>query len=298
MAVQSPSVVLAGAPALSWLADAFVAVAGEDPVAQALLAGVVIATTNLLGASLILVLRDPSERLLDGALGFAAGVMLAAAFTSLILPGIEAAGGNPLPVLFGVLLGAAALDRADLVVPHAHYLLTGRTRSDAANPDESVPGTNERLTPVVLFVLAITLHNMPEGLAVGIGFGSAAAPDATTGIGEALALMLAIGIQNVPEGLAVSVAAVNAGLEKRSYALLAGLRSGLVEIPLAVVGAYAVGFARPLLPYAMGFAAGAMLFVISDEIVPETHTRGNERIATAGTMVGIVVMLYLDVSLG
>jgi len=270
---------------------------GQRLVVQALLGGLVIAGMNLLGASLVLVWRDPSERALDGALGFAAGVMLAASFTSLILPGIEATpGGSPLPVLGGVLLGALFLDRADLLVPHAHYLLTGKRREDAADPSEGIPISEERLAPVVLFILAITLHNMPEGLAVGVGFGSAAAGEAS--LGSAVALMLAIGIQNVPEGLAVSIAAVNAGLDRRFYAMVTGVRSGIVEIPLVLLGALAVTVAAPILPYAMGFAAGAMLFVISDEIVPETHLRGNERVATLGTMVGVVVMLYLDVSLG
>ncbi|MEF8853489.1 MAG: ZIP family metal transporter [Haloarculaceae archaeon] len=273
--------------------DAF---AGQGLFVQALLGGLVIAGMNLLGASLVLVWRDPSERALDGALGFAAGVMLAASFTSLILPGIEATpGGSPLPVLAGVLLGALALDRADVLVPHVHYLLTGRRREDAARPAEDVRIDEERLASVVLFILAITLHNMPEGLAVGIGFGSAAAGDVS--LGSALALMVAIGVQNVPEGLAVSVAAVNAGLDRRFYAMVTGVRSGLVEVPLVLLGALAVTLAEPILPYAMGFAAGAMLFVISDEIVPETHLRGNERVATLGTMVGVVVMLYLDVSL-
>jgi len=270
---------------------------GQRLVVQALLGGLVIAGMNLLGASLVLVWRDPSERALDGALGFAAGVMLAASFTSLILPGIEATpGGSPLPVLGGVLLGALFLDRADLLVPHAHYLLTGKRREDAADPSEGIPISEERLAPVVLFILAITLHNMPEGLAVGVGFGSAAAGEAS--LGSAVALMLAIGIQNVPEGLAVSIAAVNAGLDRRLYAMVTGVRSGIVEIPLVLLGALAVTVAAPILPYAMGFAAGAMLFVISDEIVPETHLHGNERVATLGTMVGVVVMLYLDVSLG
>ncbi|MFB6139227.1 MAG: ZIP family metal transporter [Halosimplex sp.] len=263
---------------------------------QALFGGLVIAGLNFLGASLVFVWRDPSERALDGALGFAAGVMLAASFTSLILPGIEATpGGSPLPVLGGILLGALALDRADVLVPHAHYLLTGKRRADAADPGEEAPVGDDRLTSVILFILAITLHNMPEGLAVGVGFGSAAGDSS---VGSAVALMLAIGIQNVPEGLAVSVAAVNAGLNRRFYAAVTGIRSGLVEIPLVLVGAVAVSLAAPLLPYAMGFAAGAMLFVISDEIVPETHLRGNERVATLGTMLGVVVMLYLDVSLG
>jgi ZIP family zinc transporter len=274
--------------------DVFQQVAGTDPVVQAFVGGLLIAGLNLLGASLVLVWRNPSERALDGALGFAAGVMLAAAFTSLIIPGIEQyAGGNPIPVLAGLSLGVLFLDQADVLVPHAHYLLTGRRRRDAANPGETLPGgiDDERLVPVVLFIFAITLHNVPEGLAVGVGFGSG-------DIHNALILMAAIGIQNVPEGLAVSVAAINAGLDRRAYAAFAGIRAGAVEIPLAVLGALAVSVVEPLLPYAMGFAAGAMLFVISDEIVPETHTSGNERLATMGTMLGVVVMLYLDVSLG
>ncbi|MBO4247396.1 ZIP family metal transporter [Halomicrobium sp. IBSBa] len=277
---------------LQTIPELFVRVVGTDPVVQGLVGGIVIATMNLLGASLVLVWRDPSERALDGALGFAAGVMLAAAFTSLIIPGIEQySGGDPLPTLAGVVLGALFLDQADRFVPHAHYLLTGSRRSDAADPGDRLPGVDERLGAVVLFVLAITLHNMPEGLAVGVGFGSG-------NVEEAIPLMIAIGIQNVPEGLAVSVAAINAGLDRRAYAVFAGIRSGVVEIPLAVLGAVAVSVVAPLLPYAMGFAAGAMLFVISDEIVPETHTRGYERVATLGTMAGVVVMLYLDIALG
>ncbi|MFW6018368.1 MAG: ZIP family metal transporter [Halapricum sp.] len=283
------------------VATAFTDLFGTNSIVHGFVGGLFIATLNLIGASLVLVWRNPSERTLDGALGFAAGVMMAAAFTSLIVPGIELtpdaigwATGllQPVPVLVGVLLGTLALDRGDVVVPHAHYLLTGRKRSDAARPDESIPSVEDpRVASVVLFILAITLHNMPEGLAVGVGFGSG-------NIEDALALMLAIGIQNVPEGLAVSVAAINAGLDRRAYAVFAGIRAGVVEIPLAVAGAAAVVVFEPLLPYAMGFAAGAMLFVISDEIVPETHTRGNERVATLGLMVGIVLMLYLDVALG
>ena len=273
--------------------EAFVRLFGTDPVVHGLIGGIVIAALNLFGASLVFVWRNPSERTMDGALGFAAGVMLAASFTSLIIPGIETySNGNPIPVLVGVGLGALFLDRSDMLVPHAHYLLSGRRRSDAAAPDDdSLPVDDDRLAGVVLFILAITLHNMPEGLAVGVGFGSG-------DLGTAIPLMLAIGIQNIPEGFAVSVAAVNAGLDRRFYAAFAGIRSGVVEIPLAVLGAYAVQTVSTLLPYAMGFAAGAMLFVISDEIVPETHTRGYERVATLGTILGTIVMLYLDISLG
>ncbi|MUV58442.1 ZIP family metal transporter [Halogeometricum sp. CBA1124] len=274
------------------IVDQFSALFGTNPVVHGLVGGLVIAGLNLLGASLVFVWRNPSDRAMDGALGFAAGVMLAASFTSLIIPGIETySNGNPLPVLFGVALGALFLDRSDVLVPHAHFLLSGRRRADAANPGDDLPVDDERLAGVVLFILAITLHNMPEGLAVGVGFGSG---DLST----AIPLMLAIGIQNIPEGLAVSVAAINAGLDKRFYAVFAGVRSGVVEIPLAVLGAYAVQTVSTLLPYAMGFAAGAMLFVISDEIVPETHTKGHERVATLGTIFGVIVMLYLDISLG
>jgi len=148
----------------------------------------------------------------------------------------------------------------------------------------------ERLKAVWLFILAITLHNMPEGLAVGVGFGAG-------DLANAIKLMLAIGIQNIPEGLAVSVSALGAGMGAYFYASLVGVRAGLVEIPLAVFGAWAVELARPLVPYAMGFAAGAMLYVISDEIVPETHRKGHERLATMGTLLGVAVMLYLDVTL-
>jgi len=269
----------------------FARLVGTNPVVQGLVGGLVIAGLNLFGASLVLVWRDPSERALDGALGFAAGVMLAASFTSLLIPGVERyAGGDPLPVLVGVAVGALLLDRSDVLVPHAHYLVAGRLRRDAATGGSSRSVDEDRLSGVVLFVLAITLHNVPEGLAVGVGFGSG---DLVT----AIPLMVAIGVQNVPEGLAVSVAAMNAGLDRRFYAALAGVRSGLVEVPLAVLGAYAVQSVSALLPYAMGFAAGAMLFVVSDEIIPETHVGGNERVATLGLVFGVVAMVYLDVAL-
>jgi ZIP family zinc transporter len=285
---------------VSAVTDLFVRVVGTDPLVQGFVGGLVIASLNLLGAVLVLVWRDPSERALDAALGFAAGVMLSASFTSLIVPGIAfaeapdydalAVGGFEIagiyPVVVGLVAGVLLLDQADRWVPHVHVLITGRVRADAARPEAQA-----RTASVLLFIVAITLHNMPEGLAVGIGFGSG-------NVGDAIALMLAIGIQNIPEGLAVSVAAINAGFDRLSYAALAGIRAGLVEIPLAVLGAVAVSLVTPILPYAMGFAAGGMLFVISDEIVPETHARGHERVATLGTMAGVVVMLYLDVVLG
>lgn len=257
--------------------SAFIAIAGSSPIWQGLVGGFVIALFNLLGALLVVIWRKPSDRFLNGALGFAAGVMLTASFTSLILPGIEQAG--IWPVLIGMMLGVAGMDLGNRLIPHLH-LEKGQEGIET-----------KRLQAVWLFILAITIHNMPEGLAVGVGFGSG-------DIGNALTLMLAIGIQNIPEGLAVSVSALNAGMGSYFYASLVGLRAGLVEIPLALIGAWAVQLAEPVLPYAMGFAAGAMLYVISDEIVPETHTSGHARIATMGTMLGAMVMLYLDVALG
>jgi ZIP family zinc transporter len=274
---------------VSFLHQIFIHLAGTDPILQGLAGGFVIASLNMIGALSVLVWRNPSERSLDGALGFAAGVMLAASFTSLILPGIEI--GGILPVMLGVVIGALILDRADAWVPHVHVLITGRIRDDEARDVHETSGfQHRRIASVILFIVAITLHNMPEGLAVGVGFGSG-------NLDNAIPLMLAIGIQNIPEGLAVAVAALNAGLGSLFYAAVTGIRAGLVEIPLALFGAWAVQLAEPLLPYAMGFAAGAMIYVISDEIIPETHTKGHERIATLGSILGVIVMLYLDVSL-
>lgn len=254
----------------------FVRIAGSDPLLQALAGGLVITLLNTIGALVVLVWRRPSQGFIDGSLGFAAGVMLAASFTSLVLPGIES--GGVLPVLIGMALGALVLERADHWIPHRHAVM-GRE------------GPEARIKAVYLFIIAITLHNMPEGLAVGVGFGSG-------DIGNALKLMMAIGIQNIPEGLAVSVSALSVGMSSYFYASFVGIRAGLVEIPLAIFGTWAVQVADPILPYAMGFAAGAMLYVISDEIVPETHAKGHERLATLGTMLGVIVMLYLDVALG
>lgn len=269
--------------------ELFLRIAGPNPVMQGLVGGTFIALTNLLGAMLVAVWRRPSQRSLDAALGFAAGVMLTASFTSLILPGVDI--GGLLPVVVGIALGVLVLDRADAWVPHVHVLVTGKRRADAAQEAGTDEVRRSRLSAVLLFIVAITLHNVPEGLAVGVGFGAGR-------VSDALALMLAIGIQNVPEGLAVAVAARNAAMGSRSFAALTGIRAGLFELPAAVFGAWLVTAVEPLLPYAMGFAAGAMLFVILDEIVPETHTHGHEQAATLGTMVGVVVMLVLDVALG
>jgi len=272
------------------LEELFLRIAGPHPVWQGLVGGIVIAALNLLGALTVMLVRKPSERFLNASLGFSAGVMLAASFTSLILPGIELAG--VVPVLVGLVLGALALDLADQWIPHLHVALTGHpSAGEQAAAAQDPERRGGRAAAVLLFIVAITLHNLPEGLAVGVGFGSG-------NISQALSLMWAIGLQNIPEGLAVAFTALQAGYGRRFYAAYTGIRAGLVEIPLAVLGAWAVSLAQPILPYAMGFAAGAMLFVISDEIIPETHARGDERLATFGTILGLVVMLYLAVTLG
>jgi ZIP family zinc transporter len=261
----------------SWIESIFLSIAGTNPIWQGLVGGLIIAFFNGLGALMVLIWRNPSEKFLNAALGFAAGVMLAASFTSLILPGIEF--GGVWPVIIGMALGIIFLDLADHLAPHEHPV-----------KGHEGPQT-KKMRAVWLFIIAITLHNAPEGLAVGVGFGAG-------DVSNALKLMLAISIQNIPEGLAVSVAALSVGLGTYFYASFVGIRAGLVEIPLALFGAWAVTIAAPILPYAMGFAAGAMLYVISDEIVPETHRPGFERLATIGTMLGVIVMLYLDVTLG
>jgi ZIP family zinc transporter len=249
---------------------------GSDPILGGLAGGIVITLFNMVGALAVLVWRKPSQQALNAALGFAAGVMLTASYTSLILPGIDY--GGIIPVLIGIVLGALVLHLGDRWIPHLH-------------PDRGPEGLPaQRIRAVWLFIIAITLHNAPEGLAVGVGFGSGDLPNA-------LKLMLAIGIQNIPEGLAVAVSALGAGMGSFFYAGLVGVRSGLVEIPLTVLGAWAVQVAAPILPYAMGFAAGAMIYVISDEIIPETHRLQHERGATLGLLIGVLVMLYLDVAL-
>ncbi len=257
----------------------------NNPVLLALLGGTFTSFLNLIGALLVLVWRNPSQRAMDGALGFSAGVMITASFTSLIMPGIEY--GGVFPVVVGILLGALVMDLADHYIPHEHLPIGNNGPVREGGDAEWV----KRIKGVWLFIIAITLHNMPEGLAVGVAFGSGHYRDAVQ-------VMLAIGFQNIPEGLAVSLAAISAGLGSTFYAAYTGIRSGLVEIPLALLGAVAVYYMRPILPYAMGFAAGAMLYVVSDEIIPETHKKGHERAATWGVMVGAVVMLLLDVLLG
>jgi ZIP family zinc transporter len=215
--------------------------------------------------------REVSERFLDTALGFAAGVMLAATSFSLIVPAIEE-GGVWITVI-GIAIGAIFLDQADKWIPHEHF-------------QKGPEGPSSTLRRTWLFILAITLHNFPEGLAVGVGFGGG---DVASGT----ALAIGIGLQNMPEGLAVAMPLLREKYN-RWKALMIATVTGLVEPVGGLIGVGAVTLARPFLPLGLAFAAGAMLFVISDEIIPETHSRGNEREATFGVIVGFLVMMTLD----
>lgn len=264
-----------------------------DPVAQALLAGCMTWGLTAAGAALVFLRRDFSQRTLDGMLGFAAGVMIAASFWSLLAPAIALAeddpGGPPawVPAVIGFLLGGAFLRLMDRLLPHLHPGL-------ASNEVEGVKTSLQRTT---LLVLAITLHNIPEGLAVGVAFGAAAAgmPEAT--LAGAFALALGIGIQNFPEGTAVSMPLRREGLST-TRAFIYGQASAWVEPVAAVIGAAVVLQVRSLLPYALAFAAGAMIFVVTEELTPEAHRGPHAHVATMLTLVGFAVMMTLDVALG
>lgn len=256
------------------------------PVALGFLGSLAAGLVTGVGAVPILFGKTVSQRLNDALLGFAAGVMLAASFFSLIIPGIDAAQllygsvtSAAAVAVGGVVLGAACIALINELVPHEHF---AQGREGPSPPDS--------LQRIWLFVLAITIHNLPEGLAVGVGFGG---DDVTGGI----TLATGIGLQNAPEGLAVAMALASCGYS-RPYAFLVATLTGLVEPVTGFLGAYAVSLSQVLLPWGMTFAAGAMIYVISHEIIPETHQHGFQNEATAGLTVGLAVMMFLDVALG
>ena len=260
---------------------------GFHPIVQALIATCFTWLMTALGASVVFLVRDMSRRLLDAMLGFAGGVMIAASYWALLAPAIEMSEGLSVPVWFpaaaGFLLGAAVLRLVDWLLPHLHLGL----------PIEEAEGVSTSWRRSTLLVLAITLHNIPEGLAVGVAFGAAAAGGGTAGIATAIALTLGMGLQNFPEGLVVSVPLRREGLSRfRSFWY--GQLSGIVEPVAGVLGAAAVLASRAIMPYALGFAAGAMIFVVIEEVIPESQTGGNADLATLGAIVGFVVMMILD----
>lgn len=262
-----------------------------SPIIQALLGTLFTWFVTALGASLIFFGKDISQKVLDGLLGVASGVMIAASFWSLLEPAIELSHGLAVPIWFpavlGFLLGGAFLLLVDKLLPHLHL---GMEMDQA----EGVKSAWQRS---VLLITAITLHNIPEGLAVGVAFGAAAAGVEGAGIASAIALALGIGIQNFPEGLAVSAPLRREGWS-RGKAFFYGQFSGMVEPMAGVLGAALTVLMRPILPYALAFAAGAMIYVVAEELIPESKREGHSDIPTIGVMLGFAIMMLLDVALG
>jgi zinc transporter, ZIP family len=262
------------------------------PGFQALLATLFTWSLTALGAAVVFPFATVSRRALNAMLGFAAGVMIAASFWSLLLPAIEmteASGGiSWLPALVGFLLGGAFLWIIDRTLPHLH---PGQPRANA----EGIKTSWERS---ILLVLAITLHNIPEGLAVGVAFGAVATGATGATLTGAIALAIGIGIQNLPEGAAVSVPLRREGMS-RWRAFVYGQASGFVEPIAGVIGALAVITLTPILPYALAFAAGAMIYVVVEELIPEGHAEAQHSdTVTIGAMLGFAAMMFLDVALG
>lgn len=264
------------------------------PIAQAFMAGLFTWGMTALGASLVFFTKQVSFKLLDSMMGFAAGVMIAASIWSLILPAIDMAEAQGhigwIPAVIGFLLGGLILRVCDHYLPHLHI---GLPRDEA----EGLPTSWRRST---LLMLAMTLHNIPEGLAIGVLFGAVIQSvdlGMSAALAPAVALAIGIGIQNFPEGVAISLPLRRDGM-KTGKSFWYGQLSGAVEPVSAVIGAAAVILVQPVLPYALAFAAGAMIYVVVEELIPESQMHGNTDIATLGTMIGFSVMMVLDVALG
>ena len=262
---------------------------GLSPVLQALLATTFTWGLTALGAALVFGTKNVPRKVLDAMLGFAAGVMIAASFWSLLAPSISLSAEGPLPLwippLIGFLAGGVFLRLADRVLPHLHPWM----------PMSEAEGIHTSWRRSVLLILAITLHNIPEGLAVGVAFGAVAAGIPEASLGAAIALAVGIGLQNFPEGTAVAMPLRREGIS-RAKSFFFGQLSAVVEPVAGVLGAAAVVLAKPILPYALAFAAGAMIFVVAEELVPEAK-RGSPDIAAMSLMAGFAVMMTLDVSL-
>ena len=238
---------------------------------------------TVIGALLGLIFKDPSHRVSDIVLSFAAGVMLSAAVVGLIIPSVE--GGSKWSLLVtvaGIFCGALCLNLIDKLVPHLHKI----TGVDI----ETHPERSEKLGKVLLFVIAIGIHNLPEGIAAGVSFGS-------ENISHALTIAGGIALQNIPEGMVIIAPMIAAGVGKGRTFLIA-LMTGVVEVIGTLIGYFAVSISSAVLPFALAFAGGTMLYVISDEMIPETHAHGSERGATYALLVGFCLMLVFDVLLG
>ena len=260
-----------------------------DPILAAFLATTFTWGLTAFGASFVFFFKTMNRVVLDGMLGFTGGVMVAASFWSLLAPAIEMSHGEGfikvIPAAVGFALGALFIFGLDKVLPHMHINF---------KETEGIKSPWQRTT---LLVLAITLHNIPEGLAVGVLFGGVAAGIPEASIAGAVTLAIGIGIQNFPEGIAVSMPLRRMGMS-RTKSFMYGQSSAIVEPIFGVLGAVAVTFFTPILPYALAFAAGAMIFVVVEEVIPETQQDKNTDIATLGFIGGFIVMMILDVALG
>ncbi len=263
------------------------------PVLQALAAGLFTWGITAAGAVPVFFTRRLNQRFLDAMLGMAAGVMIAASYWSLLAPAIEMSEelGMPkwLPAVVGFLAGAGMMRLIDAILPHLH--------PDLADQPQKAEGIKTTWRRSILLVTAITLHNIPEGLAVGVAFGAAAAGVEGATLGAAIALAIGIGLQNFPEGMAVAFPLRREGLS-RFKCWWYGQLSAFVEPVAAVLGAGLVLLMRPILPYALAFAAGAMIFVVAEELIPEAQREGNTDLATMGVVGGFAIMMFLDVALG
>ncbi len=261
------------------------------PVTQALIATLFTWFVTGAGASFVFLAKSVNKKVMDGMLGMAAGVMIAASFWSLLAPAIEISDGDWKPALIGFLAGGGFLYVFDKILPHLHM---GLDVSEA----EGIKTTWQRS---VLLVFAITLHNIPEGLAVGVAFGAAAhigdAAQSTSLMMGAIGLAIGIGLQNFPEGMAVSMPLRREGMG-RFKAFMYGQASGIVEPFAGILGAWLVISMEKLLPYGLAFAAGAMIFVVVEELIPESQREGNTDFATLGAIFGFAIMMSLDVALG
>ncbi|MEI3614418.1 ZIP family metal transporter [Pseudogracilibacillus sp. SO30301A] len=263
-----------------------------SPVTQALIGTLFTWGMTALGAALVFTTKTMNEKLLDGMLGFAGGVMIAASFWSLLSPALAMAEEDALPawlpVAIGFFLGSLFLWAIDKIIPHLHPNLSMKD-AEGINPEKRRRST--------LLVLAITLHNIPEGLAVGVAFGAVAAGFPEASLATAVTLAIGIGIQNFPEGTAVSMPLRREGMSRRK-SFIYGQFSGMVEPISAVIGVLAVTIMEPLLPFALSFAAGAMIFVVVEEVIPSSHENGNKDLASMSLIIGFIVMMILDVALG
>ncbi|MFC4411462.1 ZIP family metal transporter [Chungangia koreensis] len=263
-----------------------------SPVAQALIATLFTWGMTAIGAALVFTTKKMNQKLMDGMLGFAGGVMIAASFWSLLSPAIEMSEGSSFPAWFpaaiGFLLGGFFLWVADKIIPHLH------PTSSMKDAEGINPAKRRRST---LLIFAITLHNIPEGLAVGVAFGAIANGFPSASLPAAIALAIGIGIQNLPEGTAVAMPLRREGMSRRK-SFFYGQLSGMVEPVAAIVGVLAVTLMTPVLPYALSFAAGAMIFVVIEEVIPGSHENGYKDLASICLMLGFTIMMILDVAFG